>query len=143
MLVETKKAWVEFPGLPGFEVELVAQGRDKLISLRKQCTTTKFSRSTRQPEEVVDEKKFVRLFSDAVISGWKGLKLDYLQELMLVDLKGQDPESFLDYDQETAFLLLSNSSSFDTWVNEVVFDLDNFRTGTARTDMEATGDVAS
>jgi hypothetical protein len=143
LLVETKTAWVEYPGLEGFEVELVAQSRDKLVSLRKQCTSTKFSRSTRQPEEIVDEKKFVKMFSEAVISSWKGLKLDYLQELMLVDLKGQDVEAVLPYDVETAHLLVSNSSTFDTWLNETVFDLENFRGRTTGSLVEETGDVAA
>jgi len=34
--------------------------------------------------------------------------------------------------------LVSSSTEFDTWLNEVVFDLDNFRAGPARgSDSEA------
>ena len=51
----------------------------------------------------------------------------YLEDLILVDLKGQNVESELDFSQDNAFLLVENSSEFDNWLNEVVFDLDNFR----------------
>jgi len=53
-----------------------------------------------------------------------------------------DPNKELPYSQENAKLLISNSSEFDTWVNDTVFDLDNFRTRTARTDVETSGKVA-
>jgi hypothetical protein len=142
LMVDTKSAWVDFPGMEGFEVELVNLGRDRLVSLRKECTYTKVDRKTRVPYETLDEKKFVRAFTDATITNWKGLKLKYLEELMLVDLTGQDPEAVLDYDQENAHLLVSNSSEFDTWLNEEVFNLDNFRTGPKGRSVEASGEVA-
>ena len=36
------------------------------------------------------------------------------------------------YSEENAEVLVANSTEFDTWLNEVVFDLDNFRSGTKR-----------
>ena len=33
----------------------------------------------------------------------------------------------MNYSEENAEQLVSNSTEFDTWLNEVVFDLDNFR----------------
>ena len=33
----------------------------------------------------------------------------------------------LDFTEENAEALVSSSTEFDTWLNEVVFDLDNFR----------------
>lgn len=137
MLIETKSAWVEYPGMPGFEVELVNLSRDKLISLRKSCTTTKINRSTRQPQDEVDEKKFVKAFTEATIKSWKGLKLSYLTELVLVDIGVNDPDKELDYSPENALDLVSSSSIFDGWVNEAVFDLENFRTGGKGTSVEA------
>ena len=43
------------------------------------------------------------------------------------DLKGQDSEQELPWDIENAQQLVENSSEFDNWLNEVVFDLENFR----------------
>ena len=39
----------------------------------------------------------------------------------------QDPDTEIAYSEDNAEQLVSNSTEFDTWLNEVVFDLDNFR----------------
>ena len=133
LMVDTKAAWIEFPGCPGFEVKVANLARKELVALRKRCVHTKFDRKTRQPEEVLDEQKFISEFSRATIKGWKGLKLKYLEDLLLVDLSGKDVDTELEYDESQAEILVSNSTEFDTWVNEVVFDLGNFRRGAERT----------
>ena len=127
LLVDSKTAWVDIPGMDGFEVELANLSRKELVNLRKRCTTNKFDRKTRMFNEELDETKFVTEFSGATVKGWKGLKLKYLEDLILVDLKGQDKESEMPYSKENAEVLIENSSEFDNWLNEVVFDLENFR----------------
>ena len=127
LLVDSKTTWVEFPGLDDFEVELANLSRKELIALRKRCTQNKFNRKTRAFEETLDDDKFVVEFTEATVKGWKGLKLKYLEDLVLVDLKGQDSEAELPWDIENAQQLVENSSEFDNWLNEVVFDLENFR----------------
>ena len=127
LLVDSKTAWVDFPGMDGFEVELANLSRKELVNLRKRCTTNKFDRKTRMFNEELDETKFVTEFSGATVKGWKGLKLKYLEDLILVDLKGQDKESEMPYSKENAEVLVENSSEFDNWLTEVVFDLENFR----------------
>ena len=127
LLVDSKTAWVDFPGMDGFEVELANLSRKELVNLRKRCTTNKFDRKTRMFNEELDEAKFVTEFSGATVKGWKGLKLKYLEDLILVDLKGQDKESEMPYSRENAEVLVENSAEFDNWLNEVVFDLENFR----------------
>lgn len=135
LMVDTKTAWIEFPGCPGFEVKVANLSRKELIALRKRCVQTKFDRKTRQPEEILNEEKFIREFSEATIKDWKGLKLKYLEDLLLVDLTSNDPNTTLAYDADQAEILVQNSTEFDTWINEVVFDLANFRRGTERTAM--------
>jgi hypothetical protein len=127
LLVDSKTTWVEFPGLLGFEVELANLSRKELVNLRKKCTTNKFNRKTRAFEESLDDEKFVNEFTEATVKGWKGLKLSYLEDLLLVDLKGQDSEAEMEFTEENAQQLVENSSEFDNWLNEVVFDLENFR----------------
>ena len=127
LLVDTKTTWVEFPGLDGFEVELANLSRKELVSLRKRCTQNKFNRKTRQFEESLDEDKFIKEFTSATVKGWKGLKLEYLEDLLLVDLAKQDAKLPLTYTDENAQTLVENSSEFDNWLNEVVFDLEHFR----------------
>lgn len=129
LMVDTKAVWIDFPGLKGFEVEVANLSRKELTGLRKKCTTTKFDRKTRQAIEDLDEEKFITEFSRAVIKNWKGLTLEHLETLILVDIDGQDPKSELEFTTDNAETLVSSSTEFDTWLNEVVFDLDNFRTG--------------
>ena len=128
LLVDTKTTWAEFPGLDGFEVELANLSRKELLALRKKCTQNKFNRKTRAFEESMDDEKFVRVFTEATVKNWKGLKLSYLEDLLLVDLSGKNPNDELDFSEENAIQLVENSSEFDNWLNEVVFDLENFRT---------------
>jgi hypothetical protein len=127
LLVDSKTTWVEFPGLLGFEVELANLSRKELVNLRKKCTINKFNRKTRQFEDELNDEKFVVEFTKATVKNWKGLKLGYLQDLLLVDLKGQDSEAEMEFTEENAQQLVENSSEFDNWLNEVVFDLENFR----------------
>ena len=128
LLVDSKTTWAEFPGLDGFEVELTNLSRKELVNLRKKCTSNKFNRKTRAFEESLDDEKFVKEFTESTVKGWKGLKLGYLEDLILVDLNGQDPEMEMEFSEENAQILVENSSEFDNWLNEVVFDLENFRT---------------
>ena len=90
LLVDSKTTWVEFPGLEGFEVELANLSRKELVNLRKRCTQNKFNRKTRGFEESLDEDKFLIEFTEATVQNWKGLQLGFLEDLLLVDLKGQD-----------------------------------------------------
>ena len=127
LLVDSKTTWVEFPGLDKFEVELANLSRKELIALRKRCTQNKFNRKTRAFEEVLDDDKFVKEFTDATVKSWKGLKLSYLEDLVLVELGSNEPNSLLPYTIENAHQLVENSNEFDNWLNEVVFDLEHFR----------------
>jgi len=141
LMVDTKAVWVDFPGLKGFEVEVANLSRKELTGLRKKCTTTKFDRKTRQAVEDLDEEKFVTEFTRAVVKNWKGLTLEHLETLLLVDIEGQDPKKELEFTEENAETLVSSSTEFDTWLNEVVFDLDNFRTGSKGPASKSAGKV--
>jgi len=143
LMVDTKSAWIEFPGCDGFEVEVANLSRKELVALRKRCIKTKYNRRDHQAEEELDEDKFVHEFTKATVKDWKELKLKYLEDLILVELGDNDPESLLEFTLENAEMLVQNSSEFDNWVNEVVFDLANFRGRAKRKTVEKTGDVAT
>ena len=127
LMVDTKAVWVDFPGLTGFSVEVANLSRKELNGLRKRCTGQKFDRKTRAVVETLDEDKFVTEFSLGTVKNWKGLTLDHLSSLLLIDTDNQELSKELDYNEENAETLVSSSTEFDTWLNEVVFDLDNFR----------------
>ena len=126
LMTPSKTVSIDFPGFSGLKIDLCYLAREELIKLRKRCLITKFNRKTRQPEEELDEEKFLTEYCKAVIKGWKGLKFRYLEELLLVDISEQDPEDELSYTQENAELLMKNENDFDTWVTESVGDLENF-----------------
>ena len=128
LVIDSKSAWVEFPGLPGFEIEVVILSRKELQGVRKRCITQKLDRKTRQMEEVLDEDKFVTEFTKATVRNWKGLSLEHLETLILIDTDGKNMKDLVPYSYENAEILVGQSAEFDSWLNEVVFDLDNFRT---------------
>ena len=142
LMVDSKSAWIDFPGLDGFSVEIVNLSRKELQGIRKKCTTNKFDRKTRQLTETLDEEKFVTEFAEKSIKNWKGLTLAHLETLLLIDRAEEDPKKELPFTQDNAETLVANSNEFDTWLNEVVFDLDNFRSEPKRTSNKPTGKAA-
>ena len=125
-MTPSKTVSIDFPGYTGMKVSLCYLAREELVKLRKKCVTTKFSKKTRQPEEELDEDKFLLEYCKAVIKGWTGLKYRYLEELLLVDISALKADDVLPYTQENAELLMKNSSDFDNWVTETVSSLENF-----------------
>ncbi len=100
LLVDSKTTWVEFPGLEGFEVELANLSRKELTNLRKKCTINKFNRKTRQFEDELNDEKFIVEFTKSTVKNWKGLQLGFLQDLLLVDLKGQDEKAEMEFSEK-------------------------------------------
>ena len=127
LVVDSKAAWIDFSGLEGFSIEVANLSRKELTGIRKKCTTSKFNRKSRAIEEVLDDERFVTEFSRKSIKNWKGLTLAHLETLILIDTEGQDMSKEVEYTEENAEVLVSQSAEFDTWLNEVVFDLENFR----------------
>lgn len=142
LIVDIKEAWVDYPGLDGFKVKVANLARTELSALRKRCVSTKFDKKTHQAQEVVDEEKFIKEFTKATIRDWKGFKYKYLENFILVDLsKIENLNEELPYSSENALILIKGSTDFDTWINDTVFDLDNFRTATERGNVAETGSV--
>jgi hypothetical protein len=143
LMVDSKSVWIDFAGLEGFSVEVANLSRKELTSLRKRCTEQKFDRKTRQLIEELNDEKFISEFSRSVVKGWKGLSLKHLETLLLIDMGSEDPNSELEYTEDNAETLVSSSTEFDTWLNEVVFDLDNFRTKTKGRPAKSSGKVSN
>ena len=124
LLVPSKAVSVEFPGMPGFVVDLAFLSRETLLNIRKKSTKTTFK--NRQPHEEFNEDLFLQLYVDNAVKGWKGFKLSYLEQLAPVDLTDQNPSDELEFTPENALYLMKASSGFDSWVSEQVSDLGNF-----------------
>jgi len=130
LVVDTKSAWVDFQGLKGFSVKVATLSRQEMGKLRKACVTSSVDRRTQIPIETLDEEKFIRLFAEKIIKDWKGLTLEYLESLILIDIGEADLQEELKFTLENAEVLINSSKEFDDWLNEVVFNLDNFRSPT-------------
>jgi hypothetical protein len=108
-------------------VEVANLSRKELVNLRKKCIIHKFDRKTRQADEQLHDEKFISEFAAATIKGWKGLTLKHLETLILINTEGQNLDEELAYTKENAETLISNSTEFDQFINDTVFDLGNFR----------------
>jgi len=124
LLVPSKTVTVEYPGMPGFEVDVCFLSRETLQSIRKKATKTSFK--NRQPVEELNDDLFLELYVKASIKGWSGLKLNYLEQLAPVDVSKEDAESEPDYSEENALMLMKASTNFDAFISEQVTDLGNF-----------------
>lgn len=126
MIVPSATAWVEYPGCPGFEVQLAHLTRDELMKIRENATSLKRNRKTRQMEEEVDSDLFQSMYIQAVLKNWRGFKLKYLNKFVVTNLGDEDPESELEFTPEDAEVFMKNASDFDAWVGETLEDLDLF-----------------
>jgi len=93
LLVPSKSVTVEYPGMPGFLIDVCFLSRETLQGIRKKATKTSFK--NRQPIEELNDDLFLELYVKASIKGWKGFKLSYLEQLAPVDVSGEDTDSEL------------------------------------------------
>jgi hypothetical protein len=124
LLVPSKAVEIEYPGMPGFKINLSFLSRETLQSIRKKATKTTFK--NRQPNEELNDDLFLELYVKASVKGWSGLTMNYLEQLAPVDLSGQNMDAELEFTPENALYLMKNSSNFDGFVSEQVADLGNF-----------------
>lgn len=124
LLVPSKSVTVEYPGMPGFTIDVCFLSRETLQSIRKKATKTSFK--NRQPIEELNDDLFLELYVKASIKGWKGFKLTYLEQLAPVDVSGEEDGAELDYSDENALMLMKASTNFDAFISEQVTDLGNF-----------------
>ena len=127
LMTPTKTVEFDYPGCKDFTVELCYLAREELVKLRNKCLSQTFNRKTRSYEETMDDDKFVTEYTKAVIKGWKGFKLEYAKNMLLLgDMTPEQEQQELDFTQENVEVLMKNSGDFDTWVTEMVGDLENF-----------------
>jgi|TARA_B100000959_G_C14677143_1_gene499014 hypothetical protein len=127
LMTPSKTVEFEYPGCDDFNVSLCYLAREELMKLRNRCTRQVFNKKTRSYEEQMDDDKFLEEYTKAVIKGWTGFKLGFAKNMLLLgELTPEQEESELDFTQENVEVLMKNSPDFDTWVTEMVGDLENF-----------------
>lgn len=125
LLVSTKTVDAPYPGFSGLTVSLSFLSREEMLKIRKKAT--KITIKNRVPSESIDEELFLSLYCEAVIKGWKGLKLSYVKQLAPIELHGHKDDEELPYSKENALALLKASADFDSFVSETSQDLANFQ----------------
>jgi hypothetical protein len=124
------EAWVPVEGLEGFEVKLGYLSREEINKIRQAATRITFHPRSRVKTEEMDSDLFVKEFIKATVLGWRGFTLKVASEILPVVIpEGMDPNTEIDFTVEEAITLAKESNFFDTWLNEVVFDLQTFRGG--------------
>ena len=127
LMTPSKTVEFDYPGLEGFKVSLCYLAREELVKLRTRCVTNVFNRKTRGYEEQMDDEKFLSEYTKAVIKGWSGFKIGFAKNMLLLgDLSPAQEKQELDFTQENIEVLMKNTNDFDTWVTEMVGDLENF-----------------
>lgn len=126
LMVTEKVTSVDFPDIDGFVVDLCYIGRDRMMKIRNQSLEFKYNKRTRQREEEVNNDKFLELYAEAVIKGWKGLTVRGLATLLPIDTSRMDPKENVPYTTDDALLLLKNSTIFDQFVTDSLNNFDVF-----------------
>ena len=127
LMTPSKTVDFEYPGCDGFNVSLCYLAREELMKLRNRCTKQVFNRKTRSYEEQMDDDRFLVEYTKGVIKGWSGFKIRFAKNMLLLgDLTPEQEQQELEFTQENIEVLMKNSNDFDTWVTEMVGDLENF-----------------
>jgi len=125
LLLPSKAVEVDYPGFDGFKINIAFLSREELIKIRKKSTKTVYK--NRVATDDFNEDLFLKLYVDATIKSWVGLKYKYLNQLLLIDTtKVKDVEACMEYSTENALVLMKNSSDFDAFISDTVSDLATF-----------------
>ncbi len=136
MLLPEKVVTFDFPGCDELTFDLAFLSKESNQTLFKKCQKTRFDTKTRQPIEEFDDELFLELYVASIVKGWKGFKMKYLKELVLVEIDPTRDETLLPFSPEDALDLMKNSTIFDSWVSEVISDLGNFTSNDSMTKLD-------
>ena len=117
---------IEHPEFDGLVVKVAFVSKEKTRKLIERATIKKFSKTSHQLEEEIDNDIFLKLYTKALIRGWKGFKLEYLLDLTPIDTGDVDLNEELEFNDDNALVLMQNSNAFDQWLTGVSGDIKNF-----------------
>jgi hypothetical protein len=129
LLVATKEIEINFPDMEGFKVKVCYLSKEQLRKITEKSRTVGFDRKTHQATESLDDELFTKLYVGKALTGWSGLKYDYLKQLVLIDEAEVPEEGYLEYSENNAIELVNNSKTFDSWISSVISDISLFNKG--------------
>lgn len=129
IVVDTKSVWVDFEGVPGFKVEINYIPRTEMSAMIKGCQKSEYNKKLKSVEMKLDEDKFIRKLVEKAINNWKGLTPAKVNEHFVpVNVTPENADQDMEFDVDSAIVLIKESSEFDDWLNEKISDIDSFRT---------------
>ena len=126
LILPMKTVEFEYPGVEGLKFKLSYLSKKELTRMRKSHLKLIKNKISKQFVEELDEDGFMNEYVPSVIKDWSGLNLGNIQEFVIVG-DSEDPSKGVPYSPENAYELLTNSQDLDTWVSEMISEIENFR----------------
>lgn len=105
---------IDHKRFPGWEVDIAYVQPSRLAHLTEKATVTERSRG--RVERNVDNEKFVRLLAPEMIKGWRGLKPEYVLEMVPLSdgsKEALEAEGELEFSESALIFLVENAYSRD------------------------------
>ena len=109
-----RTVWAEFKS--GFEVEISYLPRAKLADIATRAQVQRWDHNSNQAVASVDNKKYRDAIAKEVVKGWRGLTLNVLKQIVLLD---EYPDAEVPYTFDDCVWLLEQSAEFENWVGTV------------------------
>lgn len=129
LLASTKSINIPFPGKEGFVLTIAYISKEQLRKIAEKSKIIGFDAKTGQSEETLDNDLFTKIYTEKSLTGWEGLKFEYLKDLLLINEGELPEEGFLEYTPKNAVALVTNSRAFDNWITSVMSDISLFNKG--------------
>lgn len=125
LVMPTKTITIPHPQYKDFVLDLKFISRE--VSRRIQKEAQKMRADNANVE--LDDQAFNLVYAKEAFAGWKGLTYNILSNFVLLDESQiDDMNAEIPFTVEDAAFLITASQAFESWVNKVVFEIDNFRT---------------
>ena len=125
--VATKSTKMPLPGHPTFIVEVGYCSRVSAMQMLESSKEESLN-AAGDTETKLNSEAFSDKIARHSVKGWEGLTYEILSTLVLVDTSAvEDMTAEIPYSHEDAVYLIRNSSKFDKWINNVIYELSSFR----------------
>lgn len=127
---------IEYPEIPGFEVEIAFVGKQHMIKIVESCTKRTWNREERRIEEELDRKKVAEHWANNVVLSWKGLTCTGFKKLYPIDVPEDKKNALVESTVENRIAVLWNCADFENWVLAIATSPEYFKDVRKRTEKE-------
>lgn len=128
---------VEYPGIPGFKVEVAFCGKQEMLKIYDSCTERVYNTETRKTEQEIDRRKMASVWAERVVKGWEGLTIGRMKKLWPIKVESEvKDDTPIEPSIENRISLLWNSTDFENWVLTVATSPGYFEEARAKAETE-------